>query len=259
MIATLIAFVVLAQTGGQVSPPPPSGAEQPTASPPDPAKIVSAMLAHYFHADSMSGKILLTTTADGARGQLLTTLQFKSPAFVYIRQDMAAATQRSWLIICDGTDFEYPVPQGMIGSAQGRILSESLSVSQGITSFRDVYKIGGQGLKDRSAPLEMAFSVSDELRALRREWVTMRYAGQTQLRGETCDVIEGYWSESGKAPEASYRMTIGPDKDLRRYEIFGKLSLSEGRKQVIGPVDVKEVWDVDLKVNGPVDESLFHL
>jgi len=171
---------------------------------------------------------------------------------------MVAATKRSWLILCDGTDFEYPVPQGMPGSEVGRMLTEPLSVEGGVTSFRDVYKIGAQGIKDRSAPLEIAFSVSDEMRNLKRELTTLNYTGQTTIRGQLCNVIEGYWSEGGRAKEEQYRMAITPDGDLMQYEIYGTVSYSVGNKQIVGPLQVDEVWDVDLKVNKPVDTSVFH-
>jgi hypothetical protein len=253
---------------------------------PNPAQIVSKMLARYQHWKTLSGSILLTMSAGKSSGRMVTTINAKSPNLVCIKQEPDGTTDtRTYVLLSNGTVFRYPAPSNLPGS-DGKSVQESVNQDGVLLDVQDIYGIGAPGLKDRSAPLDVAFGRLPDLQSFKSQLASIKYDHQEQMRGKLCDVVSGGWRpyarhvaatdangnpiDSTVQPEANYRLTISQDGDLMRYEIFSVEAFNnaildpenKGKKLVqasTGPIPIHATWDVALETDGQVDETQFQI
>ena len=250
MIATIAAFAVLMQTPAAQDP-----ASQDVESNNQAVALIGKILSHYYKAKRLYGTILLTTTAGKVSGKLQTLVQFDDPSKLYIRQDMQAATQGTWKIMSDGIRFSYPLPNTQLGSDNGKNLIESVVSGEEIRTFREIYAIGAGGLKDKSAPLDIALGRYEDLKIFRGHLATHKMGEPMELRGKQCQVVEGKWRIGPGAPaESSYRIVATPDGELMRYELTDKILNPDGSG---GMMDIHQVWDVDLHLDGQTRDDLY--
>lgn len=221
------------------------------------AQLLSKMLSHYYKVKKLSGRILLTTTAGKVSGKLLTTVQFEDPSKLFIRQDLQANTKGTWLVISDGDIFTYPLPNSQLGSETGKSLVERVLTDGEQRSFRDIYAIAAGGLKDRSAPLDLAIGRYEDMKIFRGHLANHTLGLPEQVNGQVCDIVQGDWRIVPNAPaESRYRIWISSEGDIMRYELVDKILNPEAPSTMI---DIKQVWDVDLHVNGETNEALYRV
>ena len=246
MIATLTALAVLIQ----------DPAAQALESNNQAVALISKVLAHYYKAKKLSGTILLTTVAGGVTGTLKTYIQFDDPSKLYIRQDLSTANSGgTWKIVSDGVRFSYPLPDSQLGSQNRKNLVEPVSSNGDVRSFRDIYSIGGGGLKDRSAPLDLAIGRFEDLKQFKGHLATHQMVGTVELRGKQCQVVEGDWSVVRGVPsESKYRLMATVEGELMRYEIIDHVINPQNSSTMI---DIRQVWDVDLHLDGETREDLY--
>lgn len=245
MIATLAAFAALIQQPVQTDPNVDAA-----------ASLISKMLAHYYKAKKLSGSILLTTTAGKVSGKLLTTVQFDDPSKLYIRQDLQAESQGTWMIVSDGNLFSYPLPATQLGEA--KTLVERVFDNGELRSFRDIYAIGASGLKDRSAPLDIAIGRFEDLKFFKGHLATYTLGQPEDVRGKSCQVVQGGWRVSPKAvvAESRYRIWITDSGELMRYEITDNIESPTSPGTM---VQVRQVWDVDFHLDGQTVPGLYRV
>ncbi|MBI3721977.1 MAG: hypothetical protein HY248_05430, partial [Fimbriimonas ginsengisoli] len=187
------------------------------------------------------------------------TVQFKKPSLVFIRQAYDSGEGRSWLVVSDGRRFSYPVPPNLPLTAEERLV-EAVTQNGVVNTCQDIYAASSASLKDRSAPLDIAFGRLTDLRFLRNQWVTLRWLGQQSYRDRTVDAIGGDWREYGRAPASgTYRMLISKDSDLVLYELAGREAVGDPARGILVPLLVTSTWEVDLHPNAETDDSLFKL
>lgn len=245
MIATFTALALLLQS--PQTPNPDSSAQA--------AKLLSKMMARYYKAKRIQGTILLTTTAGRSMGQLLTTLQFDDPSKLYIHQELNAENKGTWTIVSDGVVFSYPVPPTQIGAEAGKALFERVQNDGEQRSFREIYAISAAGLKDRSAPLDIAIGRHEDLVSFRNHLSTHVMGQPMQLRGKDCEVVEGVWHSTSVAT-SKYRVVIAPEGDLMRYEL---IDLVVDPLNTANTIEIRQTWDVDLHLDAETRQDLYRL
>ncbi len=242
MIGVLLALSVVSQ------------AASPGSRAPNSAQLISAMLAKYAAARSLTGTITLTQSAMDHAGQLRTTLQFELPSKLYLRQDLATGQGRTWLVTSDGKYFSYDVPK-LPWQDRGTRLVEPVVYRGRTQSVREIYAASALSLGDRSAPLDIAIGRNEDLRYLKNQWASLRYQGRTKLRDEDVHVIMGDWREYGDAPASGqFRMMLSESGDLRQYALSENFALP-----TVGQKNVVSIWDVRLEVDAKPDPNLFKL
>lgn len=221
---------------------------------PNPAQMLSEMIAKYSAAKSLVGTITLSQSAMNQTGQIRTYFQFEYPSKLYIRQDMTTGTGGRWLVTSDGKFFSYDVPK-LPWQDKGTRLVEPV-VFQGKTlGVRDIYAAASLSLGDRSAPLDIAIGRSEDLRYLRNQWATLRYQGTTRLGEEEVHVIMGDWREYGDAPvSGQFRIMLNANNELRQYALSENFALP-----TVGQKNVVSIWDVRIDLLAKPDSGLFKL
>ncbi|MBI5706189.1 MAG: hypothetical protein HZC36_04280 [Armatimonadetes bacterium] len=229
-----------------------AGAAQQDA--PSASELISKMIAKYNSAKTLKGTIVLRQGTATESATLTTQIQYEHPAKLYIRQQKDYGDRKVWLVTSDGKHFSYPAPQ-VIGQDSKR-LAEPINLASGkVLGLRDIYSGVVGGIGDRSAPLDIAISRTEDLQYLRGQWYTVRVDGVTKVRDVEAYSISGQWKEYGDAdhPSGRFQMLIGKEGDLMRYVIEQTLDLGGQR------FNVTSLWEVDLKVNVEVDQKLFKL
>lgn len=219
-----------------------------------PSQLVSAMLARYNGAQSMTGSITFTQSAGDSSGQIVTQLQFERPAKLYIRQEKKTANAQVRIITCDGKHFTYDKPNDGYGFGSGRLI-EPVKVGNLNLTLGEIYAISAaKSIPDRSVPLDIAIGRKEDLEFIRSQWTNLRAGPSKEQGGEALSIVMGDWREYGSAPVTGrFQLSIGPSGDLRQYAIQETLVV-EGQQ-----ISVLSRWDVDLKVNGAPDQKLFKL
>lgn len=236
--------------------------------PPKPADLVSKMMDHYSQANTLSGKLTYTQTAQGpdetgkmrvytAQGE--TDVQVERPNKIYVLQvmdghdDNMNPTKVKSRIVSNGSRFLYAVP--MKFDVPYEELRENVNQGGQQLNVADIYNIGGSGLIIKPAPLDVVIGRTEDLKLFRDQIVSLDDEGRDTVNGQPVRIIGGDWREYASAPpSAKYQLAITDSGDLLRYTTKEKVADPSGKIQ---PVDVTTVWNVDIKVNGPVDESLF--
>ncbi|HZH97804.1 MAG TPA: hypothetical protein VEX38_02430 [Fimbriimonadaceae bacterium] len=245
LIAAALSLSALSPQGGQ--------AQQPSGS-----EIVGKMLAHYYGANTATGKIKLTQSMMNHSVVIETTLQFEKPSKLYIKQVQTGKSgQRTWLVTSDGKSFAYDPPSVVISRKPIRLM-EAVQQNDKTLDVRDIYRAIVESLGDRSAPLDVVIGRREDLEFLQHQLATVRYAGRDKVGETEVNVITGDWREYGAAPvSGTYQMLITDAGELKRYARKETLAVAMGNGQSLPPQDVLTVWDVDVQVNGKPDPALF--
>lgn len=225
---------------------------QPSAGEPSAAQLVSKMLARYAGAETLSGTIRLTQTAQGASLQIETQVQYRrAQRQLFIRQVRSGASPRTWLVVCDGRMFAYDTPVDF-DDKPGKRLYERVDAGPSLNlDFGGVYAATSGSLGDRSAPLDLAVGRLEDLKFRRAQWATLAY-GPDAPNGVR--VVRGDWREYGNAPPSGqYEMWITPAGDLVRYVQNESVTVPEARQTIT----ISSTWTVSLEAGAKVDPAVF--
>lgn len=247
MMTSLIAFAALAQT----APAPASAAQAagPTAGP-----LISKMLARYAAAQTLSGQIATVQTASDRSIHTTTVFQSEQPSKFYFSQTMDGDDGGKWLLTSDGVRFSYNRPHGTFGPDR---YVEDVMKPAGATTVKEMYAVAGSVIGEKSPPLDIAFGRLDDLKRLKAIWGPMQIAGRTKFNGIDANVVRGGFRVAFNGPlVGEVEMVVTDDGDLLRYTTQQKVAASTKPSVV---VNVVTDWQCNIKVNGPVDESLFAL
>lgn len=215
------------------------------------ASILTKMFARYGDAKTLKGTIVLTQSIGNQGGQLKTDIQFEYPSKLYLRQEKEFVKKETWLVTSDGKHFSYAAPYG---PGKGQRLIEPIRLATGTTlTVRDIYAAVTASIGDRSAPLDLAISRKEDLNYLRGQWASLTLDGAKDLNGEEVYAISGNWREYQTAPVSGrFQIFVSKEGDLKRYAIEESVKLDNSYRVV-------SVWEVNLKINGEVDDKLFKL
>ena len=246
-----------------------------------PSALVSQMLAKYNSEKTLSGKLTYSQSAADSNGKSYTshgstTVQLEKPAKLYIVQTSDDPELSPGRIVSDGTRFVYNIPQDtrniagtLSAGGQNSQLVESVTQYNYDTLQNDtldmgqIYFVGRGGLPLHPAPpLDIAINRHDDLKAFVEELATVVDQGSATINGQQAHLIGGDFRQYEGAPvSGTYQLAITDGGDLLRYVLKEKVSdsgISSTGAIVRTPViDVTTTWDVDLKVDGQVDENLF--
>ena len=227
---------------------------------PDPASTVSQMLSRYAGVKALSGTIRLTQTAGSETLVLDTKFQFEKPSKVFVLQTLRAQNPAEWMIVSDGKNFVYTLPDAQLGR-MGQRLMEPVNQNGVLLGCKDIYFCGTYSLRDKSAPLDIAFGRIEDLRYIKNQWATLRFIRSETIEEEPVWVFGGQWRENGGAPiTAEYRMFITRNYDLRKYVIFSRQAIPvPNRPGATQVVDIYTTYNVNFKQDGELDQALFQL
>ncbi len=218
-----------------------------------PAQVVSKMIAHYYAAKTLVGTIVLNQRAGGKQITITTQLQVQTPNKVYLLQKLNASYgQTDWLVTSDGNSFTYDPPRGI----EGKRLMESCWQNGVAFTHRNIYQAVVDSIGDRSTPLDLIIGRKEDLEYRRLQWATLNKIGDSKLGETAVTVIGGNLRDYGKAPvSGQYEMYIDGQGQLLRYVERESVAVRVNKQDVVQPVE--SVWDVNVVIDGPVDQSLF--
>lgn len=243
------------------------------------AALVSTMFSKYHAAKAVTGTISMNQTAfelipngqgftekpSRAVFKAHTTVQIdKAKRRLYLLQEVGSANESSrFLITADGKVASYNEPSNVIGRNRNLRLAEKMELDGKTMTESDVYHICAGRLTDRSVPLDIAFSSIEDLRSIRGSIINTAKGRKDKIGDLEVTVVGGGWSDipGSKFATGRYEFWLTSDGSLKRFVREDIIAV----KGKIGDVDVKEeqnvkvisVWDVDLKLDGPFNESLF--
>jgi hypothetical protein len=235
---------------------------------PDASALVSKMLARYYGAQSLVGKLTLTQTAvhPKERGETtgVTDLQYQRPGKLYVRQAInSQATKGTARIVSDGSRFLYSLPKdeslGTDAPSNRELVEDVLQFNPREQKTQplgvgEIYAIGRTGLYLRPEPLDVAIGLRGDLERFKTQLVNVEDQGEQTFKGRTVHVVGGSWREYADAPISGlYQLVLTADGDLIRYTRKENLEGPPGQP----PVAITTVWDVDLTIGGAVNPNLF--
>lgn len=209
----------------------------------NPGKLVSDMLARYSTANAVAGKIAYRV--NGTNVGVDTLFQFEKPNKLYIQQKRGGSQPRTLTVISDGVRLSYDPPENV---AEQSRLYESVGKT---ATVRDLYRVVLSTLLDKNVGIDVAISRTEDLRYLRNQWATMQFS---QSDSDETRVVTGQWRQSKDDPvSGQYQMVLTKDGELKKYSI--KQSMMPDPNA--GPVDITEVWDISIQIDGKLDPNLF--
>lgn len=218
-------------------------------------KLIETMFKHYAGAESVKGVIKLHVVAGAESGDITTEVAYKTPNLVRVDQYGSYTTKK--FIRCNGTQVAYNLPE----ASGGTPLLESAYKDGVGYSCRDIYHIGGPGLKDRNTPLDILFAAPTDLRYVVGQWATREYAGTLLDAGRTVYVVKGQYRDyPGIEPSGVYTLKVLEDGTLVEYGIKSNLKLANGKTGAsTGVQTVESVWQVDAQTNVELANTTFVL
>ena len=240
-------------------------------------QLIGKMLQYYADAKTMTGTITLTATDGGGQAQLETQFQFEKPSKLYIRQAKGGANPVQWRVTSDGAMFSYDSPDVLPGGEQGGAQRPRLleSIDQVVADqyvkgpngkpvpkhenydVKKIYAVAAASIGDRSVPLDIAIGRSEDLHHDVLTWMTVESNGKVSVNGVEGSSIVGKWREYGdqetdpRNARGEYELVITDEGKLLRYTIVQNIGQANKFAQL------REIWNVDLIVNGKPDSSLF--
>lgn len=222
---------------------------------PSPAGLISKMFAKYYSAQTVSGKIHYTVSAPTGSATLDTEVQIERPGKLYIRQFKTGGDKKVWIVTADGTSVSYGAPKGTPVPDNQR-LQEKVGPMWPLKDLRDAYAAASLSIEDRSVPLDIAVGKTTDLDHFRYQLKSLKNEGTTQVDGKTAYVLGGDWSEYGDAPvSGKFQLVVSETGELYRYVVRCVVAVPDAKN--IPPQPITQTWDVNLVVNGPVNEDLF--
>ena len=247
---------------------------------PQPGDLISRMLAHYNSLNTVSGTLKYSQSAKDSDGKTYsahgqTTVQIEKPGKLYIYQ--TADSGAPGRIVSNGVRFLYDPPQDTRGAAQllGKSGQQNAELVEDVVQWDydkqgnvtmplgQMYSIGREGLPlHPAAPLDILISNHGDLVAFKDQLSSLVDQGDATIYGQKAHLVGGDWRQYADAPvSGTYQMAITDAGDLLRFvlkETVSDSGLSANGAVVTTPnVEVTTTWDVDLMLNGRVDEKLF--
>jgi hypothetical protein len=113
-----------------------------------------------------------------------------------------------------------------------------------------------KSIGDRSIPLDLAFSRTEDLKYIRAQLATYKFERDEQVGGVDCHLISGDWRDYGKAPvTGKFNIWITEDGQLKRFARKEHVAVAD--QQVEG--DIISVWEVNLTKDSGIDPNLFKI
>lgn len=244
---------------------------------PDPAALISKMFAYYYDAKSLSGKIKMTQAFQQRTAVIETHLQFQWPAKIYIRQNMnGPAGPDRWLVTGDGEGFTYDAPRVVSDHRTNNRLYEPVQYIPPPPKYkgdlqmpkppphdvRSIYRAVCVTIGDRSLPIDVAFGRKEDLEFIRGQISTVENGGTKDLNGVICHIVKGTWKDHPKdsITHGEYELWLTEDGQMKRFARAEDVSVkTEELGAPVAQGKVITIWDIDLKKDAGVDNSLFKL
>ncbi len=225
-----------------------AGQEAPT-----PGSLISNLMTRYASASTMSGHVEFSQSAQNVTVHITTDFAYIRPNRIFIHQTTATGDRPSALLVSDGQRFAYDRPPSSLGPPR---FVERVSQNGRSLSLGDFYSAAHLSLLDRSPALDIAIGANLDLRKLREQWSEMQVSGTVQEEGVSAFRIIGNWRDRADHPVlGTFSMDISQAGDLVRYEQRQKVGIP--REAGGGTVDVTSIWTSTIKVEAPVDSSIF--
>lgn len=135
-------------------------------------EVISKCLAKYAEAKSGVGEITMTQNAGPKKIQIKTDLQFERPSKLFIHQTSEALAPNDWLVVSDGVNFGYDIPNAQEGTR--RRLFEAVAIKESTTGasktlkIQDIFMAAKRSLGDVLSPyVEFATQTTGENQSLR--------------------------------------------------------------------------------------------
>lgn len=214
-------------------------------------QLITKMLFKYHGAQRIKGTVVTTVQYGGSTLRINTTLQIERPSKVYLLQVSPQAPDTKFLVTGDGVLFSYDKPISRVDEelgAKGRLV-ESVDGPLGKLSAGDIYRAATESIAERSLPLDVAFAHAEDLKLLKGQLATRQLAGSLERDGMTLWKVSGtYRLNEVSDPIGTYEIHIAADGTLRAFGISGKDDAG---------TPVQRTWDVDLALDGEIDQALF--
>jgi len=247
--------------------------------------LVSKMLSHYYSANTISGNMTYQQSAvDPIQNQKFaihgsTKVQIERPNKLFIVQTSDLPGAGNGRIVSNGQRFLYNVPQdtreltrtlGSDSQLSGQLIEDVVqfdynSQTKNILDVAQIYTVGSAGLPlHPAAPLDIAISRHDALKAFSDQLASVSDQGTSTINGKSAHIVTGDWRQYVDAPvSGTYQLAITDDGDLLQYILNEQVEPAGadsrgGVVRMAQSISVTTTWNVDLAVNGPVDEKLFN-
>ncbi len=227
--------------------------QEPTGTPKTSAsQVLSKVLTHYAEAQSVSGSIKMTQSAQGVTINIVSDLQYERPSKIYLRQERLGSKAATWLLTSDGKIFSYDNPERILGGPRHRELVSQNGNDQKIS---DLYMAAEFSLGDLNPILDIAISHPSRLKRLKSQWATLKYQGQVKIGDVQVQKIAGdYREDATKAAAGTFEIYVNDAGDVVRYVTTQRFIFPSVSKE---PVEVVTTWDSTVKVSGTINPALF--
>jgi len=125
-----------------------------------------------------------------------------------------------------------------------------------------IYAAASLSVGDRSAPLGIAISWTDELRRIVANWPTHNLSGEVDVEGLKAWKVVGTYTEVPNGPVVGeYYLIVGKQGDLLEYATQQRIAtpIDANHRDVNHPTTITQTWQVHLEPNGKPIPSLFNL
>lgn len=223
-----------------------------SAPSPTTGAVISRMFDRYNKADSLSGTVVFTQTAQGRTVTIDSQIQYDRPTQFYLRQ-VQRGQSRPNLTIADGKMFTYEVPRNL-NAKPGDRLYEPQNQRGVVYNVSDIYTIALESLLDRSAVFDILIAKPEHLRFVAGQLATRSFLNDNPPSAGQSAVIVGRWRDYANAePTGTYAIAISPQGDLQRFAITQNLNVA-GQT-----VEVRSEWTLQIKVGDPGDAALYRV
>lgn len=247
---SLVLAIALIQTPTQTQtpPPPPANAKEEIK------RLINAMIARYSNAKSLQGTLHLTLKTEQQSGEATTYVAFKTPNLIRIVQN--SPLFKSKFIKCDGKVVAYTIPEG---SPTEALAEPAFKDGVGLL-VRDMYHIGGPGLKDRNAAFDIIMGAPSDIRAALNQWASFNYQGSAQVGDRLVHTIQGDYRDGRDAPKSgTYELRLTDQGDIVSYAISVLVESKRVNGLSSGIHRVVSSWIVNVQVDPEIPDSFFTL
>ncbi len=222
-----------------------------------PSEILTKMFARYASANSISGTIAMTQSANGASIHTNTELQFDRPSQLYLRQVRDGSTARQWLVTSDGTEWTYDRPESQSGAFGKPRYREYVTQHGYRMTMSDFLTGASSSLGDVNAMLISAMSSKEWMKRLTGQWASLQYDGKSTLDGQSVLKISGQYRENPSlAPSGTFEIYVSEAGDFLRYATRQRMQFPKISQD---PIEIVTVWNSTLKIGAVTDPKLYRV
>lgn len=238
-----------------------------------PAQVIGAMFKHYAEAKTGEGTITYTFAAGGQSMKAITKVAFERPSKLLIHTAVQGGSRKQWVVTSDGKLMTYDAPPTGLKSGGDRIMDNVVMLDGKSMPVGRILAIARPGMGDASAPLDIITADNINLAYLRGQWAELKEVKESESARtfggawRTEDAVEFKGSDIRGGGTSSVQIT----KTAQSWNIQGTWSITVDksfnitryatRQLITAPsgesVEVESFWDVDVKLGGSVDSSLF--